>query len=207
MLHANIDRYLGLCTRTGIGADAARHSWELLASHYSEPHRHYHNLHHIDAMLACMDHSRQGDPAMELAVWFHDVVYDPKALDNEAQSACLFQDCLSGSLNADISADVVRLILATDHSNPRSGRLDEDLIRDIDLSILAADPATYLVYCAAIRDEYSHVPDPEFVAGRQAVLVRFLSGQIYQTDKSSACEAAARRNIQSEIARLGMVPS
>ncbi|RVD62485.1 hypothetical protein EN750_21345, partial [Mesorhizobium sp. M7A.F.Ca.ET.027.03.2.1] len=62
---------------------------ELLAL-YRAPGRHYHNLSHIEAMLALAGDCREllGDPqAIEAAIWFHDAVYDSKAKDNEAQSA------------------------------------------------------------------------------------------------------------------------
>lgn len=54
--------------------------------------RHYHNLAHIEAMLALAGEYRKllGDPeAVEAAIWFHDAVYDSRAKDNEAQSAAL----------------------------------------------------------------------------------------------------------------------
>jgi predicted metal-dependent HD superfamily phosphohydrolase len=206
MTHANFSRFSQLCTRSGINPRVAHRSWELLEKRYSEPHRQYHNLSHVDAMLALLD-LPQGNPAMELAIWFHDAVYDPRAGDNEERSARLFQKSLGGSLDATKATDVVRLILATDHSKPPRGSLDESLIRDVDLSILSADPADYLAYSAAIRDEYSHVPDQEYIIGRQAVLMKFLSSRIYQTETFSVFEGAARRNIESEINRLRATPS
>lgn len=57
---------------------------------YSEPHRHYHNFHHIADSLAEFDRARHlaREPlAVELAIWFHDTVYDTRAGNNEEQSA------------------------------------------------------------------------------------------------------------------------
>ncbi|MEO5913668.1 MAG: metal-dependent phosphohydrolase [Luteolibacter sp.] len=158
----------------------------------------------MESMLGDLDRMESGDVAIELAIWFHDVVYDPKSRDNEALSARFFEIYLALWLDSTLSDNVVRLILATDYSQERSGRPDEDLIRDIDLAILAADPADYLVYAEAIRREYGHVPDSEFVAGRRAILKRFLAGRIYFTDGFSAFESFARRNIESEIELLGI---
>ena len=58
-----------------------------LSALYSAPSRHYHGMDHIRALL---DLARQyrvemADPeAVEAAIWFHDVVYDSRAKDNEA---------------------------------------------------------------------------------------------------------------------------
>src|SRR5687767_3464338 len=72
--------------------------YEKLTAAYAEPHRHYHNQQHIAECLAEFDQARHlaRDPvAVELALWFHDAVYDPKAADNEEQSAALAKRCLS----------------------------------------------------------------------------------------------------------------
>ena len=127
-----------LCGRLGLPASDMDRIWLLLEGHYVESHRHYHNLQHIGSMLARLDNPHPGDDAVELAIWFHDIVYDPESPDNETRSARLFEECLGRTVAADLTADVVRLILATDYSRARTGRSDEDLIRDIDLSILAS---------------------------------------------------------------------
>lgn len=203
MNHATIDRFSRLCDRVSLPAGESCQIWNLLEDRYREPHRHYHNLRHITSMLEQLDRLHPGGDAVELSIWYHDIVYDPRSGENEVLSARLFEECLGRALDAKLSADVVRLILATDYSRERTGRPDEDLIRDIDLSILAADPALYTAYRVAIRREFSHVPDREFIAGRQAVLTRFLAGRIYFTVGFREFEAAARRNIAMELECLG----
>ena len=57
-----------------------------LEIHYSEPYRHYHTVQHI---VECMDHLQLvlpnlKDPlSVSVALGFHDVIYEPKAHDNE----------------------------------------------------------------------------------------------------------------------------
>ena len=71
-------------------ADACRAAFDDLAARYAEPHRHYHTLDHIRAVLEIVDRigaTARNPAALELAVWFHDVVYDTHAGDNEEQSA------------------------------------------------------------------------------------------------------------------------
>ena len=53
---------------------------------YGSPGRHYHTFGHVWSCLLELDRVRSlcGSPlALELAVWFHDAVYDPQAGDNE----------------------------------------------------------------------------------------------------------------------------
>ena len=59
---------------------------------YDAPGRHYHNLRHIRHCLAELDAAKSlaKDPtSVELAIWFHDAVYDPQCHDNEERSAQL----------------------------------------------------------------------------------------------------------------------
>lgn len=203
MNEATFNRFSLLCDRVDLPAGDSCRIWNSLEDRYRESHRHYHNLRHIDSMLEHLDRVHPGDDAVELAIWFHDIVYDPRSGENEVLSERFFEECLGRALHAELSTDVVRLILATDYSRERTGRSDEDLIRDIDLSILAADQAQYSAYRVAIRSEYSHVPDRDFMAGRQAILMRFLVGRIYFTVGFGEFEAAARRNIAMELECLG----
>ena len=80
------------------------HTWQQLATHYSEHHRHYHTLDHIAACLGWLDHYRHlaEDPlCLELALWAHDVIYDPRAADNEARSADWFAQQFADSYLTD----------------------------------------------------------------------------------------------------------
>ncbi|GAA5118000.1 hypothetical protein JIN84_16580 [Luteolibacter yonseiensis] len=196
------ERFLKLCARTGVPSVISSDAWAVVESRYSEPHRHYHDLRHIGSMLGEMDMARTGDIAMEFAIWFHDVVYDPKARDNEAQSAVLFESILGGHLNRNLAETVVRLILATDHSREKTGRDDEALMRDIDLTILASADDEYLAYASAIRREYAHVADEDFKAGRRAVLDHFLAKPVFETESFSHKEEAARENLEAERKKL-----
>lgn len=57
----------------------------------------YHNLEHIAACLSLLEeykHLASGYNQVEVALWYHDVVYDPKQKDNEEKSAALARDHL-----------------------------------------------------------------------------------------------------------------
>ncbi len=109
---------------------------------------------------------------------------------------------MANHVGESLSIDVRRLILATDHSITGGRSEDENLIRDIDLSILAAPPLNYDRYSAAIRQEYSHVPDEEFAIGRGRVLRHFLDSKIYQTAEFIASEGTAKANLTRELDSL-----
>src|SRR5437773_9783161 len=83
---------------------------------YSAPDRHYHNLAHIEAMLALLRaHERAlSDPAsVEVAIWFHDAVYDTRRHDNEKKSAELAAERLAGLLSPDRIDRITSMIRAT----------------------------------------------------------------------------------------------
>ncbi|WP_297770202.1 N-methyl-D-aspartate receptor NMDAR2C subunit [uncultured Alcanivorax sp.] len=182
-------------------------TWQQLVNHYSEPHRHYHTLDHVAACLGWLDHYRHlaADPlSLELALWAHDVIYDPRASDNEARSADWFAQHFAGSYLTDQQrARVHELILATIHPHPPTDP-DMALLQDIDLSILGADAELYDRYEGWIRKEYDFVPEAAFRKGRSAVLESFLDqGVIYHTaELREKLELPARENLCRALKNL-----
>lgn len=196
------DRFVALCQRVGIPEKTALAAFSYLTGKYAEEHRKYHNLLHIERMLGWLDHTGQALDSIELAIWFHDVIYDPLGRDNEEKSALSFVEHCGISLPAAITDGVVRLILATDASRPRTGKPDENLMIDLDLSILGASPEDYEVYRIAIRSEYAAVAEEKFRAGRRVILERFLSQPIYSTHYFEDLEKQARINIETELTQF-----
>jgi predicted metal-dependent HD superfamily phosphohydrolase len=144
-------------------------------------------------------------PALALAVWFHDAVYDPRAADNEEQSAAVAQRLLAPWVAPPVLAETARLILLTKRheTTPEDG--PGHILLDADLAILGAGPAEYDCYAEAIRREYAWVPEADYRAGRKRVLERFLlRPRLYYTDRMRArAEAPARENLHGEVGRLG----
>jgi predicted metal-dependent HD superfamily phosphohydrolase len=161
--------------------------FRLLAASYSESHRHYHNISHIehcltefDAAIELADYRHE----LEFALWLHDAVYNPHALDNEEKSASWAMEILSASCCPAPVANRIRdLILVTKHNHaPQSN--DAKLIVDIDLSILGQAPDIYEKYEKNIRAEYSWVPADAYKVGRSNILRSFLDRpSIYITDR------------------------
>ncbi|RYY64498.1 MAG: N-methyl-D-aspartate receptor NMDAR2C subunit [Comamonadaceae bacterium] len=178
--------------------------FDALLAAYAEPQRHYHTLQHLGECLDWLDRTRDAAdrPAeVALALWFHDAIYDVHAHDNEARSADWARKALtSAGVANDIAARVHALVMATLHNAVPVGR-DAVLLVDIDLSILGAAPARFAEYEEQIRREYAHVPPELFAPRRREILQRFLAREpLFQTDAlRDACEAAARRNLQTAI--------
>ena len=177
-----------------------------LVSRYGEPERHYHTLDHIRAVLDHIDAHRPNAPAALLfAAWLHDVIYDPRAADNEARSADFARAVLSNAAIASATIDeTARLILLTrSHEAHPDDRLGCTLL-DADLAILAADELAYDAYADAIRREYAWVPEPDYRSGRRKVLERFLvRPRLFFTMEMADAEPRARHNLTREVARLG----
>ena len=185
-----------------------------LVKRYSEPHRRYHTLTHVEELLALLREFDLDDrDSVEAAVWFHDVIYDTRATDNEARSAELAATALR-EMNFRNTDAVRAMILATathdagsheaGSEDPASITRDGLLFLDADLSILGAPPQRYRAYADAIRSEYGWVPPAQFAAGRSAILRRLLDRpSIFQTDEMRArFETQARANVSDEMTLL-----
>ena len=174
---------------------------------YKAPARAYHTLRHIDECLTWLGRARElaARPAeVEIALWFHDAVYDPHAKDNEEQSAAWARRAALESGASTKAADgIAELVRATAHG-AAPARGDAALIADIDLAILAAAPGRFDEYELQVRQEYSWAPDAEFARARAAVLQRFAGREfIFATAFfRERCEEAARANLARSLARL-----
>jgi len=182
-------------------------AFDQLVQAYVQAHRHYHTLEHIGEMLKITSKLGRGLPhpiELNLAVWYHDVVYDPRSKTNEEDSAAMAEEQLALlGIEAHQRAIVKELILVTKHDAVSSSKLAEaDVLIDADLAILGASEQRYARYAADIRKEYHWVPEAEYRAGRRAVLEGFLKRPaIYRTAWLLAeGEERARANITVEIA-------
>lgn len=189
----------------GIGARGdGRAVFDAVVARYVEPHRHYHTLQHLAECLRLFDEVHplaQRPHEVELALWFHDAIYDTRAADNELRSADWAREALhAAGVAAEAAERVHALILATRHTAvPQAG--DEALLVDIDLSILGADAVRFEEYEAQIRREYAFVPGFLFRRKRRAILQGFLDRpRLYATDVlHTRLDAVARHNLAQAI--------
>src|SRR6185503_8371573 len=141
-------------------------------------------------------HLAQQPVAVEFALWFHDAAYDPKAGDNEEQSAAMARSCLETGGASDLAATVSDLVLATNSHSAEAGP-DAALMVDVDLSILGQGEQRFAEYEGQIREEYRSVPKLIFNLKRAEILEHFLArSRIYATDFfATKYEQQARRNL------------
>jgi predicted metal-dependent HD superfamily phosphohydrolase len=177
---------------------------EIVAA-YSSNERHYHNLLHIQQVLKTANVLKPlalNFPTIQMAIWFHDFVYNPKAKDNEEKSAEYAVICLS-NLNIPLSIinNVVNIILNTKNHYACPKDIDSQIMIDSDLSILGSNSLEYKAYARAIRQEYAWVSDTEYQIGRTKILQKFLQRErIYFTEIAfQQMETKARDNIKAEV--------
>ena len=192
----------------GLGASDDRVALrDRLLAAWSEPQRRYHTVRHLGDCIALFEqasHLAVHPAEVEIALWFHDAVYDLKASDNEARSAAWAEQALSDAqVGSDVRARVHELIMATCHA-AQAYTDDGRLLVDIDLSILGAEPERFDEYEVQVRQEYAWVPGPLFRRKRRELLQGFLARQhIYATQWfEQRFEAMARSNLQRSVARL-----
>jgi predicted metal-dependent HD superfamily phosphohydrolase len=179
-----------------------------LGARYTQPHRAYHTLLHVEDVLLRIQELEpppECQLAVSLAAWFHDAVYAPGQPDNETRSAHVAYDALEqAGASPELITEVVRLVRLTEDHVTTPDDVAGATLCDADLAILGSTPERYRDYCSGIRTEYQHVPEAEFRAGRAAVLRTFLDRpHIYTTDYAQRrWEAPARANIGEEIQGL-----
>lgn len=173
------DRWNDLWWRLGVQSPDIPATGIRLIAEYSGPDRHYHSRVHLEDVLAKLDWAktallktaelpltteaqREMFDTIELALWYHDVVYDAKLKNNEQLSRDLFlTHAAHFGLDETMQQNVAKLIdLTANHKNAAS--LMERIMTDCDLAILGAPKPEFDQYDANIRKEYAHVPAPAY---------------------------------------------
>jgi len=203
------ERWLELVDRVADGAagEEAERVFDDLVRRYGATERRYHNWSHVEACLRVFDTVRgltQRPEAVELAIWFHDAIYDSHRGDNEDASAKLAMEALGRlGVKEEMGRYVGELILATRHRAVPSDA-DAALLVDIDLAILGESAEAFDAYEAAIRLEYAWVAEGAFRAGRGTVLRGLLERPwLYATEHfRRELEQRSRENLKRSLARL-----
>ena len=178
-----------------------------LVARYSEPHRFYHTLQHLRecfSVLAPASHLAKRLPEVQLALWFHDAIYDTRAHDNEEQSAhWAEQSLIVEGVESEVPMEVRKLVLATKHDAVPEEE-DAKLIVDVDLSILGAAEPRFAEYEGQIRQEYGWVAEDVFRQRRANILASLLKrSSIYSTAWfASQLEEQARKNLLRSLKEL-----
>ena len=195
--------WLRFSSQLSIEQDISQTLLNILITAYSEPQRAYHNVQHIAECLAHFQsiQSSLNDPiAVETAIWFHDVIYDPRASDNELQSAELMKQVCDPFLSEPQIEKVYQWIIATQKHQPSD---DHDLnsLLDIDLAILGSSAERFAEYQQQIQFEYAWVESGVYQVKRKQLLQQFEQmNPIFQTSYINQClEKQAKRNLADSM--------
>ncbi len=123
---------------------------------YRESHRYYHTTEHLLDVIVQLEKLKEFDDELFLAAVYHDAVYDPKAPDNEEQSAELFlTHAKSSALSEKQKTDIKQFILDTKTHKTSSEK--SQLLINADLNILDQPFAKLMEYERQIFKEYQFV--------------------------------------------------
>jgi predicted metal-dependent HD superfamily phosphohydrolase len=186
--------------------DCPRSLLARLRARYQEPHRRYHTWAHV---LACVDArhriTQAAMPDVDLALLFHDAIYEPFATDNEAKSAALLvEEGRRAWLDDRTLVRAAALVRATKHDGGAPETLEGCIVVDSDLSILGSDPETFDRYEAGVREEYAAIDDGVFASGRGRILRPLLARPsiFWTAPGQSLWEGRAQANLRASLAKL-----
>lgn len=192
---------------SALGFEASFECYDALYAAYSEKHRFYHTVKHIEAMLRHYDAVKdiaERPAELELAIWFHDAIYKALSKSNELDSAEWAKEfSLSNGYDLEGAERIHSLIMATLHNGIVRDK-DQKLIVDIDLTVLGASPEVYDEFERNVRKEYKMVPAFIYRKKRKELLKSFLNNEsIYSLDYfKEKYENVARHNINRAIEML-----
>lgn len=203
MLQTSWDKCWGMMGAAGDGHALMNR----LIEAYNAPHRKYHTEQHLRECLQLLSQYPElaVEPAeVEMAIWFHDAIYDVRATDNESKSAeWAARELRQAGVSEQRVSRITGHILATRHSALPHGQ-DQMLVVDVDLSILGADRPRFEEYEQQVGKEYAWVPPFIYRRKRREVLSEFLCRcPIYNTAVlRGALEQQARSNLRYSLERL-----
>jgi len=204
----SIDRWKATWQELGVPIEPSLLSaFDELIARYSEPHRKYHTVRHLDECFAKLDDVRpfaEHPAEVEVALWFHDAIYEKRSAQNEAKSADLAAATVrNAGKPAECAKRVSELIMATCHAAVPQN-IDAKVLVDVDLSILGETPERFDEYERQVREEYSWVPEFMFKIERRKILKEVLARPaIFSTEKFlKRYECQARANIERSLKKL-----
>jgi predicted metal-dependent HD superfamily phosphohydrolase len=132
---------------------------------------------------------------VEMAIWFHDIINQPGAADNEQRSAEYFRKLIGDRADPAFVNAVVQLIMATTHQSAPVEH-DQQFICDIDLASFGCPWECFMRDSSAVKAEFTGTEE-EYYRGKKAFLQQMLNRpRIFLTDFfNERYEQQARENI------------
>jgi predicted metal-dependent HD superfamily phosphohydrolase len=207
-LTSDQDRFLSLWKRNLLqGApDHALEIYKFLINAYDQNQRVYHTRQHIEDCLTLFDRIQprlENPDALELAIWYHDAIYEIGARDNERQSADLFLRHARDVFDQDLCGIVEKHVMATLHRGDLMPHIDSGYMVDIDLASFGKPWDMFINDAEKVRMEMPHIPDHLFYPSQFAFQNTLLDRrQFFQSDYFfERYEETARYNL-AEYSKL-----
>ncbi len=204
----NEDRFKNLWRRCRIDSRVADpgSAFAALVRHYGEPWRRYHTAEHLDACLLHFDAARdrmEEPDIVEIALWYHDSIYDIRGADNEERSAELFLDTVEGAAEPSFCSRVRDLIMVTQHMDPPE-QGDARYIVDIDLSSFGQEWDAFMADSRKVRAELTHLGDDEFNSSQLKFLRKLRNRPYFYSSEffRARYEDRARENLDRLLTLL-----
>lgn len=193
-------RFVDLVERLGASNECDQIFARIYAA-WSSASRRYHDVEHLTDCLREVDRlpSSFTRDLVELALWYHDAVYEPGATDCEQRSsAWLMTDTAALGLADRPARIAAALVEMTAHGAARMTSDEGALVADIDLSILGKDPLRFMDFEHSVEEEFGAMPPLAFRVGRGRFLDHLLEGPIFRTKPfRDRFEVTARANIRT----------
>lgn len=168
----------------------------MLRDLYSEPHRYYHGLAHIEDLLSMAESEGKYSYEMVTTILFHDAVYYPQSKFNEELSAALYRYDMRSS--ADLRV-VEAIIASKNHLDPVNEDLSPWVLNFLDYDLAGLASNKFEENSARIFLEYKDaVTFDVFLEGRAKFFMSLLSRKCLYW-KHPQWDEPARDNIYKEL--------
>lgn len=139
-----------------------------------------------------------------LALLCHDIILysEDKDSSDEEQSARWFEKFAKEIGYTESKAIIVaNMIRKTAYLSTKElpETEEEKIMCSIDLAILGQPLKTYNWYTHAVREEYKHVADQDFICGRVKALEHLMTQKLYSSEYFEHYETRAKKNMENEI--------
>jgi predicted metal-dependent HD superfamily phosphohydrolase len=134
----------------------------------------------------------------ELALWYHDAVYEPQKHDCEERSAELLSEDAASMISRDRALAAAACIRATAYlADVEPSGPAAELVVDVDRSILGRDPIRFMEFEYGVAEEYASTPSTRYFLERGRFLAALLaSPSVFHTSCfRERFEARARANL------------
>ena len=183
---------------------AAERIWLGIVHRYSEPHRYYHTLSHIEDICRKIEQSwdtrtlpRDQKATLHLAALFHDIIYNPRREDNEIKSnSMMMATAQVVRISSDLIEQASEYILQTSTN-------ESSIFTALDRSILGAEFLEYQKYSQYIRREFHFVKEETYNEQRIKVLKNLQRTLSDTWTLAGFNYKRALQNINNEIKQLG----